>query len=164
MGKTKFYIFLILCCFPVFKTLGQSSEQKVHISEVLEQITKAHSVAFNYESSLLEGITVFQVSENLSLSAKIKNLEGQTNLVFEKVSDLVYTISKLIQLCGYIIDSESEQPLKDATITGKSAYAISDENGYFEIELKSESEQLTIRYIGFKTIERQAKYFDTEDC
>lgn len=164
MHRTRIYIFLILFCCSMFKTLGQSSEQKVPITVALEQITKAHAVAFNYESSLLDGIKVVPVSENLSLSAKIKNLEDQTNLVFEKVSDLVYTISEVIQLCGYIIDSESEQPLKDATITSTSAYALSDKNGYFEIDLKSKSEELTIRYIGFKTIERQAKYFDTKDC
>ncbi|WP_339626087.1 TonB-dependent receptor [uncultured Winogradskyella sp.] len=144
--------------------MGQNTEQKVSISEVLEDITKVHSINFNYESSLLKDITVIPISQDLSLSAKINNLERQTNLVFEKVSDLVYTISKVIQLCGYIQGSESLEPLMDATVTSKFAYAVTDENGYFEIELKSQNESLTIRHIGFKTIERQVKYFNLEDC
>ncbi|WP_430466780.1 TonB-dependent receptor [Winogradskyella ouciana] len=144
--------------------MGQSLEQKVSISEVLDNITKKHSITFNYESSLLTGITVIPVSQDLSLAAKINNLEKQTNLVFEKVSDLVYTISKTIQLCGYIKGSELQEPLIGATVTGKFAYAVTDNNGYFEIELKSENEILTIRHIGYKTIERQVKFFNLEDC
>ena len=70
----------------------------------------------------------------------------------------------MIQLCGYIQGSESLEPLMDATVTSKFAYAVTDENGYFEIELKSQNELLTIRYIGFKTIEREVKYFSLEDC
>ena len=94
MGRTKFYIFLFLCFSLTFKLMGQNTEQKVSISEVLEDITKVHSINFNYESSLLKDVTVMPVSQNLSLSAKIKNIEKQTNLVFERVSNLIYTISK----------------------------------------------------------------------
>ncbi|WP_299223340.1 TonB-dependent receptor [uncultured Psychroserpens sp.] len=164
MDSTRFYIFLFVCFFSLFKSKGQNSEQKIPVSEVLEQITKAHSITFNYESSLLKNITVIPVSRDLSLTAKIKNIEKQTNLVFEKISNLVYTISKTIKLCGYIKDSESQQPLMGATITSKLAYAITDENGHFEIESRSLSELLTIRHIGFKTIERQIKYFNLDDC
>ena len=144
--------------------MGQNTEQKVSISEVLEDIKKEHAITFNYESSLLKGITVIPVSQDLSLSAKINNLEKQTNLNFEKVSDLVYTISKTIQLCGYIKNSELQEPLMGATITSKFAYVVTDKNGYFEIELKSQNELLTIRHIGFKTIERQGRHFNLEDC
>jgi len=144
--------------------IGQNTEQKVSISEVLVDITKIHSITFNYESSLLKGITVIPVSQDLSLSSKINNLEKQTNLVFEKVGDLVYTIAKVIQLCGYIQGSESLEPLMGATITSKFAFAVTDEKGYFKIELKSQNEILTIRHIGFKTIEREVKYFSLENC
>ena len=104
MGKTKFYIFLVLCLYPQLKLLGQNSGQKVPVSGVLDQITKMHSITFNYESSLLKDVTVIPISQDLSLNSKIKNLEKQTNLIFEKVSNLVYTISKAIRLCGYIKD------------------------------------------------------------
>ena len=164
MGSTKFFIFLFLCFSFAFKLAGQGLEQKVFISKVLEDITKTHSITFNYESSLLKDITVFPIPQGLSLSAKIKNLEKQTSLVFEKVSDLVYTISEAIRLCGYLKDSELQQPITKATIISKSAYSITDENGYFEIELKYQNELLTIRHIGFKTIERKAKHFSSEDC
>jgi hypothetical protein len=151
--------FLTLCTLQ-----GQNSEKKIPISEVLDQITKVHAITFNYESSLLVDIKVIPMSQELSLLSKIENLEKQTNLFFEKVSNLVYTISKGIRLCGYIKDPGLQQPLIGATVTGKFAYSVTDENGYFEIELKSQNEIVTIRHIGFKTIERQVKYFNLEHC
>ncbi|MHA7842718.1 MAG: TonB-dependent receptor [Winogradskyella sp.] len=165
MSRTKIYIFCFI--FSIFSSLnlkGQTELQNVSISTVLEKITKQHSVTFNYESSLLKDIVVVPLTEELSLSKKLKKLEEQTNLVFEKVSDYVYTISKTISICGFIKDSETQLAIENASINGKSAYTISDENGYFEIELKSKNELLTIRHLGFKTIERQASYFNLEDC
>lgn len=153
-----------MCFVPLIIAQAQNTVQKVPISDVLEQIIKTHSISFNYESSLLKGITVIPIREDLSISAKIKNLEKQTSLVFEQVSNVVYTISRAIRICGYIKDSELQQPLLGATITSKLAYSITDENGYFEIELKSLNELLTIRHLGFKTIERQATYFNLENC
>lgn len=148
----------------MFKSLGQNTEKEIPITEALEQISNRHSIIFNYESNLLNDITVIPISQDLSLSAKIKNLEKQTDLIFEKVSDLVYSIYKTMRMCGYIKDSEFQQPLLGATLKSTYTYAITDENGYFEIELKSLNDLLTIRHIGFKTIKRNATYFNLEDC
>ncbi|WP_299547462.1 TonB-dependent receptor [Seonamhaeicola sp.] len=164
MGKTKVYVLLFLCFALSIKLHGQNAGQSVPISKVLEQINQIHAITFNYESSLLKDIYVVPIPEDLNLSAKIKNLEKQTDLIFEKVSEVVYTISKVIQLCGYIKDSELAQPVEGATITSKSGYSVTDENGYFEIKVKSLNEPLTMRHIGFRTIERQVRYFNLADC
>ena len=164
MYRINIHIFVVLCLISIFKSQGQSTENKVPVLEILEQITSQHSVVFNYESNLLNDITVTPLPQDLSLSAKIKNLENQSDLVFEKVSNLVYSISKSIRLCGYIKDSELQQPLLGATINGKFAYALTDANGYFEIELKSTNEIVTIRYLGFKPIERQVTSYNLEEC
>ena len=164
MDRIKSYILLILCVVSFFELQSQNTSPSVPISEVLEQIAKTHNITFNYKSNLLKKIVVIPVKQNSNLESKIKSLEKQTNLVFEKISDLVYTISKTIQLCGYIKDSELHQPLANATISSKFSYAITDENGFFEIELKSKNELLTIRHIGYKTIEREAIYFNLENC
>ena len=164
MFRTKFYIFLIVFSVSLFELQGQNEAQKVPITEALERIAKAHTITFNYESSILNDIMVNPLPQNLSLSSKIKNLERQTGLVFEKVSNLVYAISKAIRLCGYIKGSELQQALPGVTVNSKFAYAVTDNNGYFEIELKSLNALLTIRHIGFKTIERQAKHFDLDTC
>ncbi|MDY2587375.1 TonB-dependent receptor [Winogradskyella aquimaris] len=165
MNRIKVYIVCFILSLVYGQNLrGQTTAQNIPISKVLEQITNQHSVNFNYESSLLENIIVSPLPEALSLSRKIKALEDQTSLIFERVSDYVYSISRRISLCGYIKDSETQKPLEGATINSQFAYAVTDENGYFEIELRSQNQPLTIRYIGFKTIERKALYFNPDDC
>ncbi|WP_111683291.1 TonB-dependent receptor [Winogradskyella tangerina] len=164
MFRIKILILFIVFCAASFNLEGQTETQKVSIIDVLDDISKSHSITFNYRSDLLNGVTVDPIPQNLGLSEKLKNLHRQTGLVFEKVSDFVYTITKTLQLCGYIKDSELLKPLIGATINGKYAYAVTNDEGYFEIELTSPNEELTIRHIGFKTIERQAKYFNSSEC
>ncbi len=143
---------------------GQKLGQKILVSDLIDDISRVHSVTFNYESNLLNNLTVYPISSESSLKAKLQSIEDQTDLIFEEISASVYTISKVIKLCGYINDSELQSSISDVTITSKYSYAITDENGYFDIELRSLNDLLIIRHIGFKTIERQAKYFDLEHC
>lgn len=150
----------LLFCFVV---KGQTNDQEVSISNALNEISKAHNITFNYKSDLLKDIYVLPVADDLSINAKIKNLEQQTNLRFTKISDLVISITQSITLCGYIKDN-SGTPLYGATIATKSDYAVSNDDGYFEIEIPSSEALLTIRFIGFKTIERQAQFFNLNSC
>ncbi|WP_225036039.1 carboxypeptidase-like regulatory domain-containing protein [Winogradskyella sp. SM1960] len=163
MPKINYIIFFIsfLCGF---SSIGaQTHNEKVLMLQALNEISKAHNITFNYKSDLLKGVYVVPVTENLSVNAKIKNLEQQTDFVFTRISDVVITISKPLSICGYIQDS-LENPLYGATIYTKGDYAVTNEDGYFEIEVPSSDAVLTIRFIGFKTIERQAKYFNLNSC
>ncbi|WP_189702544.1 TonB-dependent receptor [Subsaximicrobium wynnwilliamsii] len=99
----------------------------------------------------------------MSLTNKIKNLEKQTNLIFSKISDVVISITEAITICAYIRDT-SQKVLSGATIKGATAYAISKDDGYFEIEVASLSDIITIRFMGFKTIERKAQFFNLNSC
>ena len=162
--KTKYYYLLFLYLFTFLSLNGQNQQQKTLLIDVLSDITKSDGIIFNYKSSLLQDVKVFPLPNNLDLSAKIKNLEAQTQLTFNRVSDAIITISKAVKICGYIKDSTSQLPLEGATVNGESGYAIADENGYFEIDLKSLYEVLFIRFIGFKTIERSAENFNLEQC
>ena len=162
--KSKNYIFILMCLVSYFTIQGQEKNQRLPLTEVLAEIATAHGITFNYKSGLLNDVEVFPIKNNISLSEKLKNLSEQTNLVFNKISDAIITISKPIKVCGYIKDEFSLQPLLGATINGKLDYAISDENGYFEITLTSSEELVTIRYLGFKTLEQKGEFFNSETC
>ena len=161
---SKFYISLLILLLSCLNLQGQETDKKLPIKDVLEKISTLHNITFNYESSILNYVEVFPPAKNLSLSEKISNLENQTILVFKRLNDVVITISKPVRVCGYITSGELRIPLQGATIKGESTYTISDENGFFEIQLESLTELLNIRYIGFKTIERQAKSFSLNEC
>lgn len=163
MPKSKFTILFLIFVLSCFWVQGQNNNEKTSIISVLDEISTTHNVTFNYESQLLKNIEVFPLPQDLSLSAKIKNLERQTQLIFSKISELVITITKAISICGYVRDA-SQNPLSGATIDGKTDDAITDEEGYFQIELSSLNEVVTIRFLGFKTLEREVRFFNLKDC
>ena len=162
--KTKCYISFLILLLSCSILQGQETGEKQPIKDVLEKISTLHNITFNYESSILKDVEVIQPSANLSLSEKIANLEKQTNLVFKRISSLVITISKPVKVCGYIKDAYLQQPIPAATISGISGYAITDDNGYFELELNSTEEVLSIKHLGFKTINRKVKFFNLQQC
>ena len=164
MPKFKYYLSLLIYLFLKFSLHAQSEVEKIYFDKVLAEIEATHSIVFNHDSNIVKEIKVFPLPNNLDLSDKIKNLENQTNLVFSRVSNAVYTISKAIKVCGYLKDDYLKSPLEGATINTSYQYAISDENGYFELELKSLEDTITIRYIGYKTIEQQVKLFNLVEC
>lgn len=163
MLKSKFSILFLIFVLNHFWVQGQTNKEKTSIITVLDEISTIHNVTFNYESQLLKNIEVVPLPEHLSLSAKIKNLEQQTQLVFSKISNVVITITKVISICGYVTDT-TQNPLFGATVDGKTDYAITDEEGFFQMELSSLSEVVTIRFMGFKTIEREVRFFNLTDC
>ncbi len=162
MLKIKYITFLIsvLICFSV---KAQANDGKMSIIQVLNEISKSHNVNFNYKSDLLKEIYVIPLADDLSLNTKIETLEQQTNLIFTKISDVVFSITKPITICGYLRDN-MENPLYGATINTKHNYTVTNDDGYFEIKVPSLATLLTIRFIGFKTIERQAKFFKLNSC
>ena len=163
MLKTKRYILLFILQLFFFANYGQD-RKKVPITEVLDKISTLHRITFNYESNLLKDVKVIPVLDTITLSQKIDNLQNQTNLVFNRASEFIITIYKPVTLCGYVVDKYSQQPLSGATINGKSLYTISDEDGYFEIELKSLKEVVSIRFMGFKTLEQNVDQFNLNQC
>lgn len=164
MPITKYYCLLLLYFLTFLSINGQNSQQKIPLKDVLSDIAKSDGIIFNYNKELIDNIKIFPLPENLELPAKIENLKTQTNLVFKRVSNVIITISKPVKICGYIKDGYSKLPLEGATINGESQYAITDQNGYFEIEVESQEDKLFIRFIGFKTIEKIAKSFSQKEC
>jgi len=162
MLKINYIAFLIsvLVCFSV---KAQANDGKISIIQVLNDISKTHNVNFNYKSDLLKKVYVIPLTEDLSLNTKIEILEQQTNLIFTKISDMVFSITKPIIICGYLRDTIGN-PLYGATINTKHNYAVTNDDGYFEIKVLSLETLLTIQFIGFKTIERQAQFFKLHSC
>ena len=162
--KTDLRLLVILCFIFNVLSFGQNNGQKITISKLLDDISRQENVSFNYESSIIQGITIDPLPKGLDLEEQLIFLKTQTGLVFTKITDAVISISRPIKICGYLKDSETQQPLFGATINSQFAYDVTDDLGYFEIELSSKENYLTLRHIGFITIERQAKFFNTNGC
>lgn len=158
------YIIFIICAFWSFKALGQASEEKIPLKEVLDILSERHQVQFNYQSDLLGEITAAPLSRKRTLIENLKRLEAETALRFTKIGASIFTITKPFGICGYIQNASSLKSLEGATIRGKTESDISDKEGFFELAVTSLDEDIEIRFLGFKTIKRQARFFSSEQC
>ena len=162
--KIDFRLFLIVCLACYQFSVGQDTTQKISISQVLIDISRQENISFNYESSLLKDLKIDPLPTGLDLKLKLEYLEKRVNLVFTKISDAIITVSRPVKVCGYLKDSEFQKPLYGATIISEYANAVTDEIGYFEIELRSKDSDLTIRHIGFTTLLIQPNFFNLNTC
>lgn len=159
-----FYIIFIACFLWCIKTQGQTSQEKIPIKEVLDSLSQLYQVQFNYKSDLLSGITVFPLSRKRTLIEHIKRLERETSLGFTRIGTSIFTITKIFEICGYLQDIRSLTALEGATVRGRRDGRISNKEGFFKIEVASLDEDVEIRFIGFRTIKRKARFFSTTQC
>ncbi len=143
---------------------AQVKHNKIPIVELLETIRTQHNIQFNYESSLLEGLEALPFSNGLSLEKMLRFLEKQTDLRFSKVGERVITITKAIKLCAYVQDAQFQEPLVGASIKTLGNYTITNEKGYFELEVNSLNQKVTIDYLGFLPITQAVSQFDQMEC
>lgn len=157
--------FLVVFCVMWAGLLhGQVKETKVPVSELLEAIRTQHDIQFNYESSLLQGIQALPFPTKISLDKKLRLLEKQTSLRFSKVGEQVITITKTLKICGYIQDAKFKEPLVGATIRTPNNYTITNDKGYFELQVAAFKEIVTIDYLGFISIKQSVTEFNQDDC
>lgn len=143
---------------------AQSDQKKIPLSQLLQNIGRAHSVQFNYESSLLAGMEATPFSGDLSLEQKLSALEQHTSLRFSRVSERVIAVTKTLRICGYLQDSRFKEPLEGATIRTSEIQTTSDQTGYFEIEVNSTTQEVVIEYLGFLSLSQQARDFEKNSC
>ena len=168
MNKIKINIVLFLgfIFFGVHVVFSQVSTTKIPLKDVLITLETQFNYHFNYANFLVEEINITPPKPDLSIEDTLDYLEQQTGLLFNLMSDNFIVIKKKNSfiLCGYIKDKDTQEPLISATIQGRKNTAITNTEGYFEIELMSNQEEITIRYLGYKTLYRNYKYFNKNDC
>lgn len=146
---------------------SQEAEKKVQLSEFLITLEKEHGYKFNYIQSTIENIEIDTPEPNLSFNQIIEYLRQETLLTFRFLENKFVSIRKQnsnILLCGYLKDKDTQGVLPFATIQGKKETTITNEEGYFQLELSSRDEIITIRFLGYKTITRAVEHFNLQDC
>ncbi|MBF8456491.1 TonB-dependent receptor [Kaistella sp. G5-32] len=85
----------------------------------------------------MKNISISAPDKNLNVSDKIFYLEENTHLVFEKISENIFSIhqpEKKIRISGTIIDKKDNTPIAGATIILENGEKTSaDKNGFFDI-------------------------------
>jgi len=145
-------IILFLCFVfgPSYNVLAQETNS---LSTILKELENKYNVQFNYAPENIENVFIVSPEDSSTLTDVLLYLENHTDLKYNVSENgiVIITIKPLRFFCGYIKNKESSLPIEQATIQTKNSGTVSDENGYFEIEV-SNKEKLTIRSLGYNTI------------
>ena len=154
---------LILCgCF----ASAQETQPSKSLREVLNTLEKQYDFQFNYIESTIEGIKVDLPASSLSFEEAINDLQQKTGLIFNILENNFVSIKRKesLVLCGYLKDKDTQEPVALATVIGIQKSTISDDFGYFELEVNTTSEMIEIRHLGYRTISREFKFFNLQGC
>ncbi|MDH3698466.1 MAG: TonB-dependent receptor [Flavobacteriaceae bacterium] len=157
------YCFLTL--FQGISIFGQKVDADRSLLPILIELQEKYQVQFNYASELIENIRIPSPDTSLSLQEVLTFLGKQTGLDFLLVNNTIISIkARQFVLCGNIRDKESDEPLPYTTVQSNGRGTVTDEAGYFELRIYDISDIVLIRHYGHRTIRREFRLFEREDC
>ncbi len=132
------------------QAFGQDS---VPLKQLLEELELKHNVAFTYLEETIESIYIPSGMFGDNLEELLLKLEKYTRLDFEIIDDRYISInpgtSRLNKFCGHLLDRQSLQPVVGALVNFGSSFQVSDDDGYFEVELELDQLPVQITHLGF---------------
>ena len=159
------HIILLLLLYNFNAISAQDIPSSKSLIEVLKELQTRFDYQFNYASDALDDIQVAPPSKEMSFSESLHYIQEHTNLIFEVLDNKIVSIKRAeLKLCGYLKDQNTQEPIANATIQGNKISAITDENGYFELKLDTKNGIITIRHIGYKTLDRNYQFFKEYTC
>lgn len=158
-------LYLLLCfitlCLSSIETFAQEKETKKSLTRILTEIQERFDVQFNYASTLVDGISVTPFDPSSSLKEAISNLKEQSKLNFVFVSESIISIRKYKNIvCGYLKDQDTEESLPYVTVQNGTKGTLTNEDGFFELEINTASDVIQIRHMGYKSIRREVSDFE----
>ncbi len=133
--------------------------------EVLKELQVRYGYQFNYATETVDNIQVVPPSKELSISESLYYLQERTRLIFTVLDNKIVSVKKTeLQLCGYLKDKSTQEPIANATVRGRKNSTITNEAGYFELIPETKNDFISIRHIGYKTLDRSYQFFKEFDC
>ncbi|KAA1241001.1 carboxypeptidase-like regulatory domain-containing protein, partial [Aquimarina sp. RZ0] len=144
--------------------------QDTSLDTVLNSLEDIYKVKFSFNTKIIKGKSI-KIAGALALQEILQKIQAQTTLFFEKINNRYYIIRENTEnathICGQLINSETGEPLKGASIKKRSngSITVSDDQGYFYLPLKNkEEDSITISFLGYYTIEQSISELSAEQC
>lgn len=93
MNIKNYFLILLLTCTIGFGQKKNYNFTQEPLTNIIPKLEKNEHIYFSYASGILENIWIDTSSKNLNFQKLIKNIEEQSHLVFQKVSETQYIIS-----------------------------------------------------------------------
>ena len=168
MGKINKRIILISCFFLIntFVLSAQERNESQPLSQIFEFLKAKYKVQFNYAEDIIDGISLELPSTDISLQEVLTYLEQNTGLTFSILNESLILVAQksILVLCGYLKNIENNLPISSASVHGHKNSTLSDEKGFFRLELSNENEVITIQHLSFNTLTMSNKEFNARGC
>jgi len=159
------FLIVFLVLWSGQRSFSQEVENSIPLLNILEDVSTTYGYRFNYASATVADIRLTPPDLNWGIDKILAYLSDKTGLTFSVLSNRFITIKKApITLCGYLKSKDTQNFLPFATVQSSLESVISDENGYFEISVAGKTDEITIRFVGYKTLQRQAGFFKSGFC
>ncbi|MAB39216.1 MAG: hypothetical protein CL528_12940 [Aequorivita sp.] len=156
-SSCRIFIFFLVFCVCGAKTIAQETEETTLLT-YLETLEKEHNVRFSFVHKEIDGISLKPLSKDgVSIENILLYLGENTPFNYNRINERYITITfkeDKNNLCGRIIDFETQLPLEGATIVFENNLfnTITDAEGFFHIPLQDRNINFTVSYIGYTKI------------
>lgn len=147
---------------------AQKSTNKTPLIDVVKTIEKQFDIKFSYAVEDIANISIEKPSTSLNLQETIDYLNAKVPLNFKALNDRYITVSvlnKSFPICGIVLSDDTKTTLAAATIRIKNRpdRSISSSTGNFSLKDVAVDAVVMISYLGYQTIELNAKDFFSTD-
>ena len=133
--------------------------------EVLAELKTRFDIDFNYASATLETAVVKVPKADLNLGQWLTYLNANSDYEFIEVSEKFISVRKRVRtVCGFVKDKDTGEPIPYVSINNGVEGTISNEEGFFQMKLGSLASNIQMRHLGYKPLNREARFFDSTNC
>ncbi|NRB50802.1 MAG: TonB-dependent receptor [Saprospiraceae bacterium] len=137
----------------------ESTDGEMALLDLLEMLQQQEGYVFIFDEQIVKEQTLSLAGEAKQRFAKflLEEISRQTNLQFKPIKDKTFLIKRIkrekVWLSGYCKDRFGK-PLEGANISiiGQQCGVISDEEGYFRIEVDRGDHELVASFVGYETL------------
>ncbi|WP_062054831.1 TonB-dependent receptor plug domain-containing protein [Aquimarina longa] len=141
--------------------------QQLPLSEIIILLEERFQYEFTYADDTIKDVFIKNIPQEYTFMQTLDFLRQETKLMFTVINSNFVSINRFSEsflICGIIYSRGTMTPLKEAVISGNKSTAISDEKGYFELEVTTSKEMILISHLGFKVTYQPSSSFKKKNC
>ncbi len=139
------------------------------LQQVLNELSESYDLIFSFSDETVKNKIITLAINNTPLDEILATLQTLTHLNFKKISDRQVIVSSprnKVEICGYIFDETTNEPLSYASISIESTKTgtIANDDGFFQLGTIDLNASITIQYVGYKDKVMKASSFKASSC
>ena len=160
------FLCLSLWLANIFWVTAQVESNKQPLNIILTSVENTFNIQFNYAEETIEGITIISPKAELNLDDTLAYLQNHTSLRFTKLDSQFILIQSRSPntFCGFVKNRDEATPIPLATIQSEGGATVADQTGYFEIPITEGVNTLTIRSMGFASLQIAISELSKDSC